>query len=310
MNITETIRKWVTDLMIGALYTCTAKQDQQEIIDFLKTAQKIVGNDGFSFKTKLAELYRLTDARKTAAIFMRGIAESVKSYKDSDLPWAVKIAVPVTLGGAAIVGGQGVGIAALGGAVGAPAVLLIFIGAAGIGTIIEAFVKEPSYIKSVMTLIVIDEAYRRCRKYMQNIMTSSPAEPKSFKMPEDEQAFEEELLKMDPFDFERYVMNFFKESGLHAWVTKRSNDHGVDGFAKHPNGLIIVQCKHYTANPVGGSVVRELKGTVEENEAWRGYIVTTSYFTRGAKESADKSNKIILSDMNDLKKWHSGSFSF
>ncbi|QTA84882.1 Restriction endonuclease domain-containing protein [Desulfonema magnum] len=128
-------------------------------------------------------------------------------------------------------------------------------------------------------------------------------------MPEDEKALREKLLYMDPFDFELHVMNFFKECGLPAWVTKRSNDHGIDGFAKHPEGLIIVQCKRYTENPIGPGVVREFKGVLEENEVWRGYIVTTSYFTDGAKDSASKNRKIFLKDIESLTKWHYEGFS-
>ena len=47
-------------------------------------------------------------------------------------------------------------------------------------------------------------------------------------------------------------MSFFQAAGLMAWVTKKTGDGGVDGFARHSEGLIIVQCKRYTDKPVGG----------------------------------------------------------
>ena len=93
-------------------------------------------------------------------------------------------------------------------------------------------------------------------------------------------------------------------------MTKKSNDAGVDGFARHPDGLIIVQCKrHAPENLVGRPVVQQIKGVIEENEVWRGYIVTTSYFTGDAKESAIKNEKIFLADMNILVEWHLKGFS-
>jgi restriction endonuclease Mrr len=110
---------------------------------------------------------------------------------------------------------------------------------------------------------------------------------------------------MDPYDFEKHVMSFFQQAGLLAWVTKKSNDAGVDGFARHSEGLILVQCKrNATKNTVGRPTIQQFKGVIEENEAWRGYIVTTSSFTSGAIESATKNNKIILIGLQELIDWH------
>ena len=91
------------------------------------------------------------------------------------------------------------------------------------------------------------------------------------------------------------------------WVTKPSNDFGVDGFAKHPEGLIVVQCKRNALdNLVGRPVVQQFKGVVEENNAYRGYIVTSSSFTREAIESAKLNDKLVLVDRERLINWHFG----
>lgn len=113
---------------------------------------------------------------------------------------------------------------------------------------------------------------------------------------------------MSPVDFECHVMAFFQDMGLLAWVTKQSNDAGVDGFARHASGLIVVQCKRNALdNSVGRPVVQQFKGVVEENKAWRGYVVTTSYFTSGAVESAALNEQIVLVDMTELVAWHLSS---
>ena len=141
-------------------------------------------------------------------------------------------------------------------------------------------------------------------------MTADIEKPERFHLPEEENALREKLAAMDPYDFERHVMSFFQAHGLLAWVTKKSNDAGVDGFARHPEGLIIVQCKRNDPNnPVGRPDIQKLKGVIEENEAWRGYVVTTSRFTKGAKESASKNDKIVLADMDILASWHLQKFS-
>ena len=104
-------------------------------------------------------------------------------------------------------------------------------------------------------------------------------------------------------------MGFFQNQGMLAWVTKKSNDAGVDGFARHPKGLIIVQCKRYNPdNSVGRPAIQQFKGVIEENEAWRGYIITTSQFSSEAIDSASKNDKLYLVDMETIVKWHLEQF--
>ncbi|WP_375781062.1 restriction endonuclease [Bradyrhizobium sp. ma5] len=90
-----------------------------------------------------------------------------------------------------------------------------------------------------------------------------------------------------------------------------SNDFGVDGFAVHPDGLIIVQCKrNSSANRVGRPTIQQFKGVIEEQGALRGYVVSTSTFTEEAKESAVLSEKIVLVDIDGLARWHAEAPTF
>jgi restriction system protein len=87
---------------------------------------------------------------------------------------------------------------------------------------------------------------------MKAAMREQPMDPTRFAMPAEEMALRQYLLSMDPFNFERHSMSFFHRAGLEAWATRKSNDFGVDGFAIHSDGLIIVQCKrNSTAHKVG-----------------------------------------------------------
>jgi restriction system protein len=251
------------------------------------------------------------DFKKTIGAIFNGVSEAVKNYATSDLPLAIKITLPVTLAAAAVVGGESIGIAGFGGAIGMPVLLLIFIGVAGITTILQSFLGSDNagdYIAVVMSLIAKDEVLRRAKKEMQEAMMAEPAAPKKQQVSDDVLALKQQLLTMNPYDFEQHVMSFFQAQGLLAWVTKKSNDAGVDGFARHTNGLIVVQCKRNAeTNPVGSPLVQQFKGVIEENQAWCGYIVTTSFFTTSAIESAGKSDKLKLVDMDRLLEWHKQS---
>lgn len=63
-------------------------------------------------------------------------------------------------------------------------------------------------------------------------------------------------------------------------------------------------------NKVGRPTVQQFKGVIEEQNAQRGYIVTTSTFTEEARLSAQLSNKLVLVDIDDLVKWHAEAPTF
>lgn len=307
-NEDSKVRQWFVSLFIRAIEAISTEQDRLEVLSWLALAREILNRTDISKSEKAKEIYAISDTKTTVAIILRSMSAAIKNYKNSDLPLAVKIALPATLAAATVIGGQGAGIVAFGSGIGLPVLLLVFLGTAGISAILESFISSKdakSYIGVVMALIVRDELYRQANKQFQETMTHDPAEPKNFVMPKEEQALRQKLLAMDAFEFEQHVMSFFQHQGLLSWVTKRSNDAGVDGFAKHEKGLIVVQCKRYSeSNVVGRPVVQQFKGVVEENNAWRGYVVTTSRFSQEAKDSADLNERVMLVDMDVLVQWH------
>ena len=93
------------------------------------------------------------------------------------------------------------------------------------------------------------------------------------------------LAAMDWEEFEHLIREVFaKEFSGHGGevkVTRASRDGGVDAVAFDPDpirgGKIVIQAKRYT-NTVGVSAVRDLYGTVMNEGATKGILVTTSRY--------------------------------
>ena len=93
------------------------------------------------------------------------------------------------------------------------------------------------------------------------------------------------LAAMDWQEFEHLVREIFEKeftnNGSEVRVTQSSRDGGVDAIAFDPDpikgGKIVIQAKRYT-NVVGVSNVRDLYGTVINEGANRGILITTSDF--------------------------------
>lgn len=309
-SVTQRLKTWLIGLFVKAINGIARPEERAEAVRWLSQSRDVLASDT-SAREKFTELNALINARRTASFIASSVVETVRNYKNSDLPLPVKIAVPVTLLAVPFVGGQGAGIAALGSAMGVPALLLVFLGAAGVTSVLEAItqggLEDEGYLSVVMEMIARDEILRQASAVLRKAMQEEPRQACRQTMPSDEAALQAQLLTMDPFDFERHVMSFFAAAGMDAWATKKSNDMGVDGFARHPRGLMVVQCKrHASGNPVGRPVVQQLKGVVAENDAFRGYLVTTSTFTEEAKVSARMSDRLVLVDMAELVRWHFG----
>lgn len=91
------------------------------------------------------------------------------------------------------------------------------------------------------------------------------------------------LASMHWEDFEHLIREIFEQefrkNGGEVKVTQSSRDGGVDAIAFDPDpirgGKIVIQAKRYT-NIVGVSSVRDLYGTVMNEGATKGILVTTS----------------------------------
>jgi restriction system protein len=87
------------------------------------------------------------------------------------------------------------------------------------------------------------------------------------------------IMDLNPFEFENLVINMFRGMGLEAKLTRSSRDGGVDCVAFDPRpvlgGKVVIQAKRYK-NTVGVSAVRDLYGTMMNEGANKGILVTTA----------------------------------
>lgn len=111
------------------------------------------------------------------------------------------------------------------------------------------------------------------------------------------------LMELTPKEFETLITNLFTKMGLEARVTQSSRDGGVDCVAFDNRaifgGKVIIQAKRYK-NTVPVSAVRDLFGTVHNEGASKGILVTTSGFGRASFDFAKDKPLELLSGTNLL----------
>jgi restriction system protein len=117
----------------------------------------------------------------------------------------------------------------------------------------------------------------------------------------------ERILAAKPDFFERLVvrllvaMGFGGRHGLVAEAIGRSGDGGLDGVIDQDAlGLdrVYVQAKRYAEdNTVGSGAIQAFFGSLDAVKAGKGVFLTTSGFTKAAREMAERlSRRIVLVD--------------
>jgi restriction system protein len=110
------------------------------------------------------------------------------------------------------------------------------------------------------------------------------------------------LAAMDWLDFENLIRELFEKefskNGGEVKITQASRDGGVDAIAFDPDpirgGKIVIQAKRYT-NTVSVAAVRDLYGTIVNEGANKGILVTTADYGRDAYEFAKDKPITLLS---------------
>lgn len=126
------------------------------------------------------------------------------------------------------------------------------------------------------------------------------------------------LATIDWQDFENLIREIFEKefnsNGGEVRITQASRDGGVDAVIFDPDpirgGKIVIQAKRYT-NVVGVSAVRDLYGTVLNEGAMKGILVTTANYGNDAYHFANGKPITLLNGANLLamleKHGHSGT---
>lgn len=119
------------------------------------------------------------------------------------------------------------------------------------------------------------------------------------------------LAAMDWQDFEHLIRELFEKefntTGGEVKITRASRDGGVDAIAFDPDpirgGKIVIQAKRYT-NVVGVSSVRDLYGTVLNEGATKGILVSTADYGPDAYNFAKDKPLTLLNGNNLLHLLH------
>jgi restriction system protein len=111
------------------------------------------------------------------------------------------------------------------------------------------------------------------------------------------------LMDLTFLDFESLITNLFQKMGLETRLTQASRDGGVDCVAYDPRpifgGKVVIQAKRYK-HTVGVSAVRDLFGTVQNEGASKGILVTTSGYGKASFEFAEGKPLELLGGSNLL----------
>lgn len=124
------------------------------------------------------------------------------------------------------------------------------------------------------------------------------------------QAHPEKLALIQPRAFEEFVASILRCEGFEVELTPATRDGGFDILAVRHSAITgrhtyLIECKRYSKHrKIGIGVVRNLMWVLQQKNATKGLIVTTSSFSRDVHREAEQySNKIMLHDYDSLQKW-------
>jgi len=110
------------------------------------------------------------------------------------------------------------------------------------------------------------------------------------------------LASLEWREFEYIIEELYKRMGYETELTPPQKDGGRDIIANanriEPGKLehLLIECKKYVEEPVGISIVQRLLGVVSSEKVNKGVIVTTSRFTKPARQFAKNNGRIELLD--------------
>ena len=105
-----------------------------------------------------------------------------------------------------------------------------------------------------------------------------------------------DLLALTPGEFEHLTRRLFEAMGMTSWKTQDSKDDGVDAVAVNEDpivgGLCIIQAKRYS-KIVGVEAVHALAGVMDDKNAGKGVLVTTSWVGKASRDFAARNGSRI-----------------
>jgi len=156
-------------------------------------------------------------------------------------------------------------------------------------------------VDDVVRTVKNQERIAEKKKFNQINLQALPTVQDDEELPDDIKPWRQKLynilVNMDAYAFERLSQRLLRECGFtHVEVTKKSGDGGIDGTGKLKiNGIfsfnIAFQCKRYKDTvPVSAAAIRDFRGSLT-TDIEKGVFITTSSFSKSAKEEASKPGK-------------------
>ena len=115
---------------------------------------------------------------------------------------------------------------------------------------------------------------------------------------------------LTPRRFEELIAAVFRNQGFDIALTPETKDGGYDVIAVQHDQFTgstryLVECKRYEErNRVGVGIVRGLYGVVCSENATKGLVVTSSFFTKGARDFESRNiDRVSLHDYDALATW-------
>lgn len=127
------------------------------------------------------------------------------------------------------------------------------------------------------------------------------------------QSHPEKLALIQPRKFEEFIASILRYEGFEVELTPATKDGGFDILAVRHSAITgqhayLIECKRYAKRrKIGIEVVRNLMWVLQQNNATKGLIITTSSFSRDVHREVEQySNKIMLHDYKSLERWIKG----
>lgn len=117
-------------------------------------------------------------------------------------------------------------------------------------------------------------------------------------------AVRDEISHMSGLEFERFMADLFRRKGYAVQQTRATGDQGVDLLLDIDDKKVAVQLKRWTG-PVGNAAVQATFAGITHYQADKGWIITTSTFTKSARQLAE-STRVRLIDGKELADWLEG----
>jgi len=133
-----------------------------------------------------------------------------------------------------------------------------------------------------IVLIIIISALVLVRKKYKKEQLLREAEERRLEL--ERQGNLKKLQKMNGIEFEHYIGDLFIELGYQAHETKSSGDGGKDIMIYKDNYFAVVECKCYKrGNKISRPQIQQFHSALIDSAAEEGYFITTSDFTKHAK---------------------------